>query len=90
MNINLALNLKKLIEEHGFKAQILNMDYISPDRLLPFDLDAYVMTACPRIAIDDSAMYKKPVITPQELEIVLGIRNWDDYMMDEIIIHDGQ
>ncbi|WP_308573799.1 diphthamide biosynthesis enzyme Dph2 [uncultured Methanosphaera sp.] len=90
LRYNLALNLKKLIEEHGFKAQILNMDYISPDRLLPFDLDAYVMTACPRIAIDDSAMYKKPVITPQELEIVLGIRNWDDYMMDEIIIHDGQ
>ena len=48
------------------------------------------MTACPRIAIDDSAMYKKPVITPQELEIVLGLRDWDDYLMDEIIIHDEQ
>lgn len=90
LRYNLALNLKKLIEEHEFKAQILNMDYISPDRLLPFNLDAYVMTACPRIAIDDSAMYKKPVITPQELEIVLGLRDWDDYMMDEIVVHDNQ
>ncbi|RAP43996.1 diphthamide biosynthesis enzyme Dph2 [uncultured Methanosphaera sp.] len=90
LRFELALKLRDLLEEHGLKAQILNMDYISPDRLLPFNLDAFVMTACPRIAIDDSAMYKKPVITPQELEIVLGLREWEDYMMDEIIIHDEQ
>lgn len=90
LRFDLALELKKLIINHGFNAEILNMDYISPDRLLPFDLDAFVMTACPRIAIDDSAMYKKPVLTPAELEIVLGIRQWDDYVMDEIIIHDEQ
>lgn len=90
LRFDLAIKLKKIINEHGFDAQILNMDFISPDRLLPFNLDAFVMTACPRIAIDDSAMYKKPVITPQELEIVLGLRQWDDYLMDEIIIHDQQ
>lgn len=90
LRFDLAIHLKKLIKEHGFDAQILNMDYISPDLLLPYDLDAFVMTACPRIAIDDSAMYKKPVLTPDELEIVLGIRDWEDYQMDEIIIHDEQ
>lgn len=90
LRFDLAIKLKKLIKKHGFDAQILNMDFIAPDRLLPFNLDAFVMTACPRIAIDDSAMYKKPVITPQELEIVLGLRSWDDYLMDEIIIHDQQ
>lgn len=90
LRFDLALKLKELIKQHGYEAQILNMDYISPDLLLPYDLDAYVMTACPRIAIDDSAMYKKPVLTPDELEIVLGIREWDDYQMDEIIIHDEQ
>lgn len=90
LRFDLALKLRDLIIEHGFDAQILNMDYVAPERLLPFDLDAYVMTACPRIAIDDSAMYKKPVLTPQELEIVLGLRDWEDYQMDEIIIHDEQ
>ena len=90
LRFDLAIRLKKIINEYGFEAQILNMDFISPDRMLPFNLDAYVMTACPRIAIDDSAMYKKPVLTPQELQIVLGIRDWDDYLMDEIIIHDQQ
>jgi 2-(3-amino-3-carboxypropyl)histidine synthase len=90
LRYDLALHLKKLIKNYGFEAQILNMDYVSPDLLLPYNLDAFVMTACPRIAIDDSAMYKKPVLTPDELEIVLGIRDWDDYQMDEIIIHDEQ
>lgn len=90
LRFDLALKLKKIIRDHGFEAQILNMDYVSPDLLLPYDLDAFVMTACPRIAIDDSAMYKKPVITPDELEIVLGLRQWEDYQMDEIIIHDEQ
>jgi 2-(3-amino-3-carboxypropyl)histidine synthase len=90
LRFDLALQLKKMIEDHGYKAYILNMDYVAPDRLLPFDIDAFVMTACPRIAIDDSAMYKKPVITPEELKIVLGTKEWDEYQMDEIIIHDEQ
>ena len=56
-----------------------------PTILLPFmDLDAFVMTACPRIAIDDSIMYKKPLLTPQELEIAIGKRKWEDYEIDEI------
>ena len=42
------------------------------------------MTACPRIAIDDSIMYKKPLLTPQELEIAIGKRKWEDYEIDEI------
>ncbi|RAP45749.1 MAG: diphthamide biosynthesis enzyme Dph2 [Methanosphaera sp. rholeuAM6] len=90
LRFDLAIKLKQLIKEHGYEAQILNMDYISPELLLPYKLDAFVMTACPRIAIDDSAMYKKPLLTPQELEIVLGLRQWDDYQMDEIIVHDEQ
>ena len=51
---------------------------------MPFDADAYVSTACPRIAIDDYSRYRKPMITPSELEIVLGIREWEDYEMDYI------
>ncbi|HDY74833.1 MAG TPA: diphthamide biosynthesis enzyme Dph2, partial [Euryarchaeota archaeon] len=48
-------------------------------------LDAFVNTACPRITIDDTARYKRPVLTPIELGIVLGLREWDDYAMDEIV-----
>jgi 2-(3-amino-3-carboxypropyl)histidine synthase len=83
--LELAKQLKNMLKEVDREGFILLLDDVSPNMLLPFmDLDAFVMTACPRIAIDDSAMYKKPLLTPQELEIVIGKRKWEDYEMDEI------
>jgi 2-(3-amino-3-carboxypropyl)histidine synthase len=29
-------------------------------------------------------MYKKPLLTPSELEIAIGKRKWEDYEIDEI------
>ncbi|AEG19290.1 diphthamide biosynthesis enzyme Dph2 [Methanobacterium paludis] len=83
--LDLAKVLKNMIDKEEREAFIIVMDDISPELLVPFrDLDAFVVTACPRIAIDDSKMYKKPLLTPPELEIVLGKREWEDYEMDEI------
>lgn len=81
----LAKDLKKMIYNEGKEAYLIFLNEINPPSLLPYmDLDAFIVTACPRIAIDDSKMYKKPLLTPQELEIVLGTRDWEDYQMDEI------
>jgi len=81
----LAKNLKNMISEGGKEAYLILLDEINPPSLMPFmNLDAFVVTACPRIAVDDSKMYEKPLLTPQELEIVLGMRDWEDYEMDEI------
>lgn len=83
--MSLARKIKQDLKDHGKESFLIMMDNISPDLLLPFlDLDAFVVTACPRIAIDDSQMYKKPLITPQELEIVLNKREWENYQLDEI------
>ncbi|WP_407416298.1 diphthamide biosynthesis enzyme Dph2 [Methanobrevibacter sp.] len=84
--LELAKEIKKLLKDSGMEGYIIMLDNVNPDVLLPyFDLDAFIVTACPRIAIDDSQMYKKPLITPQELEIVLDKRQWDDYQLDEIL-----
>ncbi len=81
----LAKVLKNMIHNEGKEAYLILMDEINPPSLMPYmDLDAFIVTACPRIAIDDSKMYEKPLLTPQELEIVLGKRKWEDYQMDEI------
>ena len=61
------------------------MDLVTPDQLLAFKVDAYVNTACPRITIDDAQRFHVPLLTPQEFEIVLGERNWDELVMDEIL-----
>ena len=84
--LELAKEIKKSIEDEGMEAFLIMLDNINPDALLAYlDLEGFVVTACPRIAIDDSQMYKKPLITPQELEIVLNKREWKDYQLDEIL-----
>lgn len=87
--MKLAKDIKKLLEDSGTEAYILLIENVSPDALVPYmELDGFVVTACPRIAIDDSQMYKKPLLTPQELEIVLKKRPWKDYKLDEILFHE--
>ena len=87
--MSLAKELKKILENHGMEAYIILADNINPDILLPYmELEAFVVSACPRIAIDDSQMYKKPLLTPQELEIVLNKREWENYQLDEILFHE--
>jgi len=41
------------------------------------------VVACPRVPIDDVENWRKPVLTPRELEILLGLR--EDYEFDEIL-----
>ncbi|MDR2966631.1 MAG: diphthamide biosynthesis enzyme Dph2 [Methanobacteriaceae archaeon] len=87
--IELAKEIKKILEDEGMEGYLILMDNISPEILIPYmDLEGFVVTACPRIAIDDSQMYKKPIITFQELEIVLNKRKWENYQLDEILFHE--
>lgn len=81
----LADAISEKIRSAGRKACKVRLTEIGPDALSVYsDADAYVITACPRIALDDSARYKRPALTPPEAEIVLGLRAWDDYAVDEI------
>ena len=85
MRRTLALRMKKLLAKHGKKGYLLALEHISPDLISFYPVDAYVNTACPRIAIDDSVRYDKPLITPFELEVSLGEKKWETgYQFDEI------
>lgn len=79
-----ADRIADLAAQKGKKAYRVVMNEISPDALLPYKADAYINTACPRIAMDDSARYSKPMLTVTEAEIALGLREWDKYEFDEI------
>lgn len=79
-----ARGLVTLARRHDREAFLIALDYFTPDALASFrKLDAFVNTACPRITTDDHARYEKPMLTPQEFEIVLGERSWEDYIFDE-------
>ncbi len=85
MRRTLALRMKKILEQHGKKGYLLALEHIGPDLIDFYPVDAFVNTACPRIAIDDAVRYRKPLITPFELEVALGEKQWQHgYQFDEI------
>ncbi|MEM2933587.1 MAG: diphthamide biosynthesis enzyme Dph2 [Methanocellales archaeon] len=85
----LAEQLKQKAFERGKHAFLITLDDITPEALLPFKADAFVNTACPRVAIDDAAKFKVPVLTTVEFEIAIGERKWEDYIFDEITATDS-
>ena len=80
----LARRMGKLAKKYGKKYIMISLDNITPDALMQFKMNAFVNTACPRIAIDDAGMFSAPVLTPVEFEIALGHKNWNEYVFDEI------
>ncbi|MEM5778557.1 MAG: diphthamide biosynthesis enzyme Dph2 [Candidatus Aenigmatarchaeota archaeon] len=68
LNLELAKQIKKKLEEKGKKAYILVLNEIKPEKLEGLDLDCYINTACPRIAIDNRLEFKKPILNPDEIE----------------------
>ena len=81
----LAREIGELLERKGRKSVTIVLDYITPENLMGLEVDAFVSTACPRIAIDEQARFDKPMLTHLELRILLGEMEWDDYTLDEIL-----
>ena len=84
---NRSIEAEEIIEKIrkvGKKAYPIILDEINPETLAHYRVDAFVNTACPRIAIDESARFDKPVLTIPEAEIVLGLRDWSNYEFDAI------
>jgi 2-(3-amino-3-carboxypropyl)histidine synthase len=80
----LAEHLKGLGESMGLDMFLVYLDNIEPDRLLNLGAEAAVSTACPRVALDDAAKYRIPILTPPEFEVLVGAREWEEYEFDEI------
>lgn len=83
--LELAKKLKRLLESQKKKTTLIFVNNLIPDHLDNLGLDAYVCTACPRIAIDDYLRFKKPVLTPVEVDIMSGKLPWEKYRFDQIL-----
>lgn len=74
-----ALQVKEKLEGNGKTAYLLAAREITPEVLMEFPtIDAFVNTACPRISIDDSANFRKPILTKNETLVVVGELPWEE------------
>jgi 2-(3-amino-3-carboxypropyl)histidine synthase len=82
--MDLARRIKQLGEAKGLEMFLVYLDNIEPDRLLNLGAEAAVSTACPRVALDDAAKYRIPILTPPEFEVLVEERSWEKYAFDEM------
>jgi len=76
-NPTIALSIQRQLEENGKKAVLLYADEIIPEKLLDFtDVEAFVDTACPRLALDDPERFSKPIVSRDEIMVVMGTWTW--------------
>lgn len=76
--------IKALLRKHKKETFILLLSELSPAKLALFTtVDAWVQVACPRLSIDWGHYFTKPVLSPYELEVCLGLTQWREiYPMD--------
>lgn len=73
--------LLEKLKEQGKNPIIITMNELSPDKVMNFyNIEAFVVLACPRIPIDDFAKYPKTIITFKEALVALGIKSWGEML----------
>jgi len=76
-----ALQIKRKLHRVGKKCTLLAIREATPESLMQYPtIDAYVNTACPRIALDDSSRFQKPVLTVNEALVVAGEITWEQLL----------
>ncbi len=73
--------LLEKLKEQGKNAIIITMNELSPDKIMNFyNIDAFIVLACPRIPIDDYAKYPRTLISFKEALVGLGIKSWEEML----------
>lgn len=81
MRLNAALDIKERLERNGRNATLLAIREVTPSALMQFpSLDAFVNTACPRLSLDDSPNYGKPLLYLNEALVLLGEMTWEELL----------
>lgn len=77
-------DLRSKLLQHNLPFIAVLMTEIKPAKLAKFvGIDVWVQVACPRLSIDWSGAFDKPILTPYELNVALGEIAWQAiYPMD--------
>ncbi|KAF4510915.1 hypothetical protein G6O67_002763 [Ophiocordyceps sinensis] len=71
--------IRRRLEERGIPYVELLLSEIVPGKLaLMGDVECWVQVACPRLSIDWGYAFPRPLLTPYEAQVALGVRDgWD-------------
>jgi len=74
-----AMEAKKKLEKSGKRVILLALREVTPEALMQFPyIEAFVNTACPRISLDDASRFPKPVLTFEEVLVMVGEMSWEE------------
>jgi 2-(3-amino-3-carboxypropyl)histidine synthase len=74
-----APGLVEKFEAKGVSAILIYLDEVRADALNNFsEADAFIDTACPRIALDGVAGVERPILTVPEALVALGELSWEE------------
>ena len=80
-HLDSAVHMKELAEKNGKTAYLMAAREINPETLLEFpSIDAYVNTACPRVSLEATGKFQKPVLTVNEFMVVCGESSWENML----------
>jgi len=73
--------VKEKLEKMKKEYTIISMDEITNNKLTNlYNIEAFIELGCPRIAIDDTAKFKKPIITAREFSFLTNDITWEDLL----------
>jgi 2-(3-amino-3-carboxypropyl)histidine synthase len=73
-----AMVLAEKLGDREVTAFLIYLDEVRAEQLNNFtEPEAFIETACPRIAIDGVAGVERPILTTQEARVLLGERTWE-------------
>ena len=76
-----AERLRRKLKDGGYRAGIITLDVVRAETLNDFtEFDAFIDTACPRIAIDGLPDLRRPMITLREAYAMMGVIEWGEML----------
>jgi len=79
----LISQIENIMKNEGKAPIVVIAENINPQNMANFNwIDAWVVTACPRIALDDKIRYSKPVVTFREFLYLSKEITWEDLLED--------
>jgi len=77
-----ALKIKKLLEDRGKRTTLISLREVTPEALDNItEPEAFIITVCPRIPIDDFDRYQRPILTVLEALIIAGTLKLEEWSL---------